>query len=127
MLERIGYDCAMVFVNTTLETALERASKRRRKVKPDVIEDYYHRLQIFKNDIKGFFSFYVEIQNNDDDLTDEVILKAFKRISYFYSGAIDNPIGRERFDQMSINGWKYLNPNILTIDEIKQQVIKWYR
>lgn len=126
-LDSIGYDYAMIFVNTSLDTALFRASKRQRKVDPKVIEEYYEKLQKYKNDVKHYFSFSMEINNNENELTDSVITKAFKRISYFYNSEIDNPIGQERYEKMKINGWKYLVPNIMELNELKQIAGTWYR
>ena len=31
MLKQLGYDCYMIFVNTSLDVALERNSKKRKK------------------------------------------------------------------------------------------------
>ena len=52
LLERFGYDTAMVFINTNLETALERAKLRKRKVEPEFIKKSYDDCKstaIFKN------------------------------------------------------------------------------
>ena len=38
-LEALGYDCYMVFVNTTLEVAQERNMKRARRLPPKLLED----------------------------------------------------------------------------------------
>ena len=44
-LQRHGYDCFMVFVNTTLEVALERNAKRPRKVPEDIVKQGWHAVQ----------------------------------------------------------------------------------
>jgi len=126
ILDKIGYDYAMVFVNTSLETALERASQRERKVDPDIIKVYYDRLQKYKNDVKGLFSFSMEINNDKDELTNDVILKAFKRVSYFYDAPVENPIGQERYELMKEHHWKYLSPEILELNTIKTLVNSWF-
>lgn len=126
ILDKIGYDYAMVFVNTSLETALERASQRERKVDPDIIKVYYDRLQKYKNDVKGLFSFSMEINNDKDELTNDVILKAFKRVSYFYDAPVENPIGQERYELMKEHHWKYLSPEIVDLNTIKALVNSWF-
>jgi len=126
VLDEIGYDYAMIFVNTSLDTALQRANNRQRKVDQSVIVDYHKKLQKLKNDVKGYFNFNMEINNDDNELTDDVIKKAFKRISYFYDAPIENPIGVERYDKMLVNGWKYLSPNIMDIEDIKRIASTWY-
>ena len=125
-LEQIGYDTALVFVNTSLETAIFRAQKRIRKVSPEVITEYYNKIKNLKNEIKSLFSFNIEINNDEGELTDAVLMKAYKRIYYFYDSEIDNPIGQERQSTMIKNGWKYLEPNIMSISEIKRLANVWY-
>ena len=44
-LQRHGYDCFMVFVNTTLEVAIERNEKRQRKVPLDILKKGWHAVQ----------------------------------------------------------------------------------
>ena len=44
-LQRHGYDCFMVFVNTTLEVAIERNEKRPRKVPLDILKKSWHAVQ----------------------------------------------------------------------------------
>ena len=126
ILDKLGYDYAMVFVNTSLETSLERASKRERQVDPEIIKVYYDRLQKYKNDVKGLFSFSMEINNDKDELTDEVVTKAFKRVSYFYDAPIENPIGQEYFELMREHNWKYLSPEIMDLNTIKSLVSRWF-
>ena len=40
-LESLGYDCAMVFVDTTLEVSKQRNAARARKLPDDIIEDMW--------------------------------------------------------------------------------------
>ncbi len=44
-LQRHGYDCYMIFVNTTLEVAIERNEKRPRKVPLDILKKSWHAVQ----------------------------------------------------------------------------------
>ena len=130
ILEKLGYDTALIFVNTSLDTAMARAEKRgaliNRQVDPEAILDYNERLKKYKNDIKGLFSFNIEINNDEGELTDDVILKAYKKIYYFYDTEIENPIGKERYDLMRENNWHYLTPNIMSMDELKNSISMWY-
>jgi hypothetical protein len=126
ILERLGYDTMMIFINTSLETSLKRASKRTRKVAPSVIEEYYEKAIKFKEDIRRLFPLHFEINNDDGELTDDVVLKAFKKTTFFYESQIQNPIGKKRYELMVENGWKYLSPNITSIEEIKSDVDIWF-
>ena len=45
LLKSIGYDCYMVFVNTSLEVALERNKKRARVVPEDIVKSSWKEVQ----------------------------------------------------------------------------------
>lgn len=127
LLESFGYDTSMLFVNTSLETALERASKRERPVPPEFIEQAYEQINKAKSFYKQTFHNWYEVPNDNEQLTDEVILKAFKNTTGFYNGPIQNPVGKNYYSTMVLNGWKYLSPNIRDLDEIKKVVTVWYK
>ena len=48
ILESFGYDTAMIWINTSLETAIKRASKRERQVDPEFIKEVYDKMQRMK-------------------------------------------------------------------------------
>ena len=126
ILESFGYDLAMVFVNTSLETALERASKRERIVDPDFIKRSYDQIQKAKAFYRTRFNTWIEVNNDEGQLTDETILHAFKFLGGFYHSNIINPVGREHIKVMRENGWKYLSPNVIPMNEIKRRTKAWY-
>ena len=127
LLESFGYDCAMIFVNTDLETSLERASKRERKVDPEFIKQVYDQTEKAKSFYKSKFQTWLEINNNEGELTNKVIINAYKKVSQFYDSSIRNPIGKEYKKVMLENGWKYLDPNIKDLNNIKSLVDAWYQ
>ena len=127
LLESFGYDCGMVFINTNLETSLERASKRERKVDPEFIKRVYDQTEKAKSFYRGKFDTWLEINNNEGDLTNKVILNAYKKISQFYNSPMRNPIGKEYKKVMLKNGWKYLDPNIKDLNNIKALIDAWYQ
>lgn len=126
ILEQLGYDYSAIIVNASLETSLQRNANRKRVVNPRVLEDYYKRFNLLKKDIKQLFNFNIEINNDDGELTDDIILKAFKRVFFFYDSPIQNPIGQERIELMKKNNWSTLSPNIMTTNSIKTLVNEWY-
>lgn len=131
ILDHIGYDVGMVFVNTTLETSIERVEKRnkegKRVVDIDVVKDSYEKMEKIKDFLKGKFSFFVEVNNDDDKLTDEVVLKAFKRTLSFYTSPVQNIAGDRIIELMKKKGWKYLVPNIYDDGYLKSLVNRWFR
>ena len=54
-LEKIGYDCYMVFVHTKLEIAQKRNMERPRKLSPKIVEDSWNEVQANKAAYQGLF------------------------------------------------------------------------
>ena len=126
ILESYGYDVGMVFVNTSLETSLERASKRERKVDPEFIKSAYEQINKAKSFYRSKFSTWMEVDNDKGQLNDSVVLHAFKVTKSFFSNKIVNPIGKEYKEKMIENGWKYLDPNIVELTDIERSLQSWY-
>ena len=88
LLQQLGYDCYMIFVNTSLEVALERNKKRERSV-PEYITRKSHG-QIVQSNIGKFQNTFgmgnmIIIDNSKDDreLTTQIMnrcLKAVRRL-----------------------------------------------
>lgn len=127
ILENLGYDMGMIFVNTSAETSWERIQQRSRKVDRDSFLRYYDQIQKTKEFLKGKFPFYIEVKNDTGELTDEVVLGSYKKVSYFYESSIKNPIGQGYYNLIKSYGWKYLTPNVMPMAELKGKVADWYR
>jgi len=108
ILESIGYDTGMVWVQAKLETILERNRSRKRVVDEDFIIDTYNKLEKYKNYYKTQFKPFLIIDNDDGVLTDDIILKAYKGMSSFFNSPIKNFIGQELKEEMISSGHKYL-------------------
>ena len=88
-LQELGYETSMVFVNTTLETALERNRKRDRSVPPNIAKQGWNDVQKNLPRFQRYFGkrFFVADNNTGDDLTP--ITKAVRRAIL---KKVDNPI-----------------------------------
>ena len=88
-LQELGYETSMVFVNTTLETALERNRKRDRSVPPNIAKQGWNDVQKNLPRFQRYFGkrFFVADNNLGDDLTP--ITKAVRRAIL---KKVDNPI-----------------------------------
>ena len=88
-LQELGYETSMVFVNTTLETALERNRKRARSVPPNIAKQGWNEVQKNLPRFQRYFGkrFFVADNNLGDDLTP--ITKAVRRAIL---KKVDNPI-----------------------------------
>jgi shikimate kinase len=127
LLESMGYDTAMVFVNTDLETAIRRVQSRDRKVEEEFIRESFKKLNENKKFYRSKFDTFIEVDNNDGELTNKAITHAFNFLTSFYNSPIKNPIGKRRVEKMKKNVWKQLNPKVMPLDEIKKIVSVWYR
>jgi len=66
-LGSLGYDTYMVFVNTTLETALKRNQLRPRSVPDAIVISNHKQVQANRQRLKNIFgSNYVEVDNDED-------------------------------------------------------------
>jgi hypothetical protein len=128
ILQSIGYDCAMIFVDTPVDTAVERNKQRGRTVDREFLEQSYKETQKLKSYYSSEFKWFTEILNGEGELIDKVILSAYKKMNTFFSSPINNPIGRELKDEMLESGQKYLidRPEY-DMNYLKKLVDSWYR
>ena len=67
MLDKIGYEYKMIFVNTNLENAQARNQKRARKLPPEIVKGDWEASQKNANIFRKMFKKdFVEITNDDD-------------------------------------------------------------
>ena len=90
-LGALGYDTYMVFVNTTLETALKRNQLRPRSVPDAIVIQSHKQIQANRQKLKNIFgSNYVEVDNDFDlaHINSEVYKKINKHKKNKYSKQI---------------------------------------
>lgn len=132
ILQSIGYDTGMVFINTSLETALKRIEKRNeaqpthRKVEVEWATEAHERIMASKKFYQSRFPFFYEINNDEGELTDEVIMAAYKKVKGFYEAPLDNPEGIRDVKIMRQAGWKYFTDGMFKEDYIKKLISIWY-
>lgn len=102
----MGYDCFMVFVNTSLETALARNAARPRSLPAEIVEaswrDVQRNLGTFQ---KLFGPSNLLIVDNDDG--SNAVHKAQGVVSRWMNQPVKNPIGRQ---WMALMGGQYHPP-----------------
>ena len=89
-LDTIGYDSYMIFVNTSLEVALERNEKRARKLPEDLVKQSWNEVQRNIGKYQGLFgvSNLVIVDNNSPD--EDIMTMAQKRIRSLITKPIQN-------------------------------------
>ena len=84
-LDSFGYDTFMVFVNTSLDVALERNRTRARKLTEPIVRESWNDVQSNIGKFQSLFgrANFVIVDNND--IQDDIILKTFKQAKKFVS------------------------------------------
>ena len=89
LLRELGYETSMVFVNTSLETALERNEKRARSVQPQIAAKGWKDVQSNIGKFQRYFGsrFFIADNNSGDDLK-----PVEKKIRLAIQKKVNNPI-----------------------------------
>ena len=78
-LEDVGYDTYMIFVNTSLDVAIQQNNARARKLPDQIIRDTWNEVQGIKDQLANLFpGGFVEIVNNRAG--EDVFRKAFVQV-----------------------------------------------
>ena len=99
-LEKLGYDCYMVFVNTSLNVAKKRNKERARRLPEDILVKSWKDVQNNLGKFQGLFGTNFAVVDNSKFLKPEQAQKKFgmivkKYINKFIKGAVRNPIGKK--------------------------------
>lgn len=98
-LKELGYDTAMIFVDTSLETALERNNARERTLPKNIVVRAWKNVQKNKSDFNRLFGknfFVVKNENNlNSDGTIDIPRDVQKIINKFVRQPIQNPKGKQ--------------------------------
>jgi hypothetical protein len=132
ILESLGYDVGVVFVDTGLDKAIERANSRAteigRHVDQDFIESVHRINRENANFLKGKVSFYREVDNNSDGhLGDDELDIAFKKVQSFFNAPVINPIGKRYLEEMKAKKLQYLSPELLPRAVLAKKIEGWYK
>ena len=99
-LEQLGYDCYMVFVNTSLEIALKRNEERNRSLPEDILTKSWKDVQNNLGKFQGLFGSNFAVVDNSKFMKEEDAKKKFgmitkKYINNFIKKPIKNPKGKK--------------------------------
>lgn len=91
-LKQLGYECSMIFVNTSLDTALEQNRKRKRTLPDAEVTTMWNEVQ---NNIGAFQrlfgnSNFIVVDNNMAG--EDVFAKVWKRVAMLIRKKVKNPI-----------------------------------
>ena len=92
-LQDVGYDTYMIFVNTTLDIALQQNAGRKRRLKDEVIRMTWEEVQANKQQLANLFpGGFVEIVNNRAG--EDVFRKAFVEVGKLMKRPPSSPIAK---------------------------------
>ena len=92
MLQQLGYETSMVFVNTSLEVALHRNEQRASSVKPALVKKSWKDVQNNMGKFQNYFgasNFFIVDNNGFEEDMLEISIKLIRR-------AIKSPVNNER-------------------------------
>ena len=93
-LKAIGYDIHMIFVNTSLDVALERNKKRARQVPEKIVIDSWNQVQQNIGSFQRFFGNKNFIVVDNNDAGEDILGKAYKEVRRMLRKKVDNHIAK---------------------------------
>jgi len=95
-LKEIGYDTAMIFVNTDLETALNRNRMRERSLPDDEVEEMWKDVQANLGKFQSMFgNNFVIVDNSEGSRIEKATTSAYKKMAKFANAPHKNKIARD--------------------------------
>lgn len=111
--EKLGYDTHMVFVNTTLDVALERNQMRDRKVDEKIVKNSWKEVQANLGKFQSLFRSNFLIVDNSTVLDKEGVRdlgSSIRKIATkFINSPLRNKTGIKAIDMLQATGGKYLS------------------
>tara|TARA_Y100001963_G_scaffold61370_1_gene85682 strand:+ start:528 stop:1193 length:666 start_codon:yes stop_codon:yes gene_type:complete len=93
-LKILGYDTHMIFVNTSLDVALERNKKRARQVPEKIVINSWNQVQQNIGSFQRFFGNKNFIVVDNNDAGEDILGKAYKEVRRMLRKKVDNHIAK---------------------------------
>ena len=91
--EKLGYDCYMVFVNTSLEVAIKRNAERSRSLPESLVREIWSKCQENMGKFQGMFgNNFIIVDNTEYHPINNSVQK---QVDAFLRKPIQNPIGKK--------------------------------
>ena len=100
-LKQIGYDVYMIFVNTSLDVALENNQRRARTLKDSIVKDSWNAVQNNMGKFQNYFGGknFIIVDNNEVDKDGKLFDACFKRVRRLLSNKVVNPQAKRWIDR----------------------------
>ena len=96
-LQQIGYDVSMIFVNTDLDTALQRNRERARSLPDAEVEQYWKTVQKNIGAFQTFFGKkdFIVVDNSTGKNYEKETVRAYKDVQKFLKRPPDNKLAKQ--------------------------------
>ena len=94
-LKALGYECYMIFVNTSLETAQERNKMRKRTLPEKEVADMWNAVQQNIGKFQRFFGASNMIIVDNNDAGEDIFSKVWKRCMLLVKKKVTNRIAKQ--------------------------------
>lgn len=91
----LGYDTYMIFVNTSLDIALERNKQRERTVPEDIVKQSWQDVQNNLGKFQNLFGRSNTIVVDNNTFREDILNKVWKQIMSLLKQPVKNPIGKK--------------------------------
>ena len=98
-LKQLGYECSMIFVNTSLQTAQERNKMRKRTLPEKQVETMWNGVQQNMGKFQRLFGGSNMIIVDNNDAGEDVFNKVWKRCAMLIRRKVSNPIAKRWISQ----------------------------
>ena len=98
-LNQLGYECSMIFVNTSLQTAQERNKMRKRTLPEKQVETMWNGVQQNMGKFQRLFGASNMIIVDNNDAGEDVFNKVWKRCAMLIRRKVSNPIAKRWISQ----------------------------
>ena len=98
-LKGIGYECSMIFVNTSLDTAQERNRQRSRTLPEKEVEAMWNGVQQNMGKFQRLFGASNMIIVDNNDAGEDVFNKVWKQIAMLIRKKVSNPTAKRWISQ----------------------------
>lgn len=113
LLISIGYDVSLIFVNTSLEVALQRNAKRERKVQESVVKKIWQEAHNNIGQFQKIFEGNLSIIDNSKILEGEekrIFVSALEKLGRnMITSPLQNPVGKKMIELLKKTGGKYIS------------------
>ena len=99
-LRRIGYETAMIFVNTDLETALQRNRDRKRTLPDADVEKMWKQVQVNIGKFQSYYGkMFIVVDSSGEGATDGAVLSTYRKMGAWINTPAKTPQSKKWITQ----------------------------